>query len=104
MAPQTYWGRVFCIFFALIGIPFTLTVIADLGKFMASVVSYTYKKFRKQFPKKVTTKSSKLSKKLGMTYFASASPFSVDIFRNTKNHVRHLNRPQPVQYDKNMQI
>ena len=42
IAPQTTNGRIFCIFFALIGIPFTLTVIADLGMLMASAVSAVY--------------------------------------------------------------
>ena len=32
IVPETFEGRLFCIFFALIGIPFTLTVIADYGK------------------------------------------------------------------------
>uniref|UniRef100_A0A1B6C1I3 Potassium channel domain-containing protein n=1 Tax=Clastoptera arizonana TaxID=38151 RepID=A0A1B6C1I3_9HEMI len=38
LAPATTSGRVFCIIFALIGIPFTLTVIADLGQLIASVL------------------------------------------------------------------
>ncbi|XP_046449821.1 TWiK family of potassium channels protein 7-like isoform X2 [Daphnia pulex] len=42
IAPQTTNGRIFCIFFALIGIPFTLTVIADLGMLMASAVAAVY--------------------------------------------------------------
>ena len=42
IAPQTVNGRIFCIFFALIGIPFTLTVIADLGMLMASAVAALY--------------------------------------------------------------
>ncbi|EFN60329.1 TWiK family of potassium channels protein 7 [Camponotus floridanus] len=35
VVPSTNWGRIFCIFFALIGIPLTLIVIADLGKLFA---------------------------------------------------------------------
>lgn len=62
MAPKTHSGRVFCIFFALIGIPFTLTVIADLGKLMASAVSSSYKSCRRHFPKEIIKSSSKLSK------------------------------------------
>ncbi|CAL8114956.1 unnamed protein product [Orchesella dallaii] len=73
MAPKTYWGRVFCICFALIGIPFTLTVIADVGKLLASAVSSSYKSFRKHFPKKITTKSSKLSKKFGKSATVAAA-------------------------------
>lgn len=37
--PTTTGGRSFCMFFALIGIPFTLTVIADLGRVFATAVS-----------------------------------------------------------------
>ncbi|ALC48793.1 CG43155 [Drosophila busckii] len=39
IVPVTIGGRVFCICFALIGIPFTLTVIADWGRLFASAVS-----------------------------------------------------------------
>lgn len=36
MAPVTFWGRAFCVGFALVGIPLTLSVIADLGKLIAT--------------------------------------------------------------------
>lgn len=39
IVPVTTSGRSFCMMFALIGIPFTLTVIADLGKVFATAVS-----------------------------------------------------------------
>ncbi|KAK8734065.1 hypothetical protein OTU49_005997 [Cherax quadricarinatus] len=39
MAPVTTWGRVFCILFGFVGIPVTLTVIADLGTIFANLVS-----------------------------------------------------------------
>lgn len=48
IAPQTTNGRIFCIFFALIGIPFTLTVIADLGMLMASAVAAVYHNVRQR--------------------------------------------------------
>lgn len=48
IAPQTTNGRIFCIFFALIGIPFTLTVIADLGMLMASAVAALYHHVRQR--------------------------------------------------------
>ncbi|CAO1376216.1 unnamed protein product [Diamesa serratosioi] len=44
IVPETFNGRLFCIVFALIGIPFTLTVIADYGKIMANTVSTIAKK------------------------------------------------------------
>ncbi|KAJ8725095.1 hypothetical protein PYW07_016053 [Mythimna separata] len=39
IVPETFWGRLFCIAYALIGIPLTLTVIADLGRVFATLVS-----------------------------------------------------------------
>ncbi|XP_031626941.1 potassium channel subfamily K member 9 isoform X3 [Contarinia nasturtii] len=42
--PTTTSGRGFCMLFALIGIPFTLTVIADLGRVFATAVSALGKK------------------------------------------------------------
>lgn len=44
IVPATFEGRLFCIFFALIGIPFTLTVIADYGNIFANTVSILAKK------------------------------------------------------------
>ncbi|XP_035781264.1 TWiK family of potassium channels protein 7-like isoform X2 [Anopheles albimanus] len=39
IVPVTDGGRMFCMLFALIGIPFTLTVIADWGRLFAGIVS-----------------------------------------------------------------
>ncbi|XP_045492601.1 TWiK family of potassium channels protein 9 [Colias croceus] len=39
IVPETFWGRLFCIIYALVGIPLTLTVIADLGRVFATFVS-----------------------------------------------------------------
>lgn len=44
IVPVTTAGRAFCMGFALIGIPFTLTVIADLGRVFATAVSAVGKK------------------------------------------------------------
>ncbi|XP_014207585.1 TWiK family of potassium channels protein 7-like [Copidosoma floridanum] len=49
--PTTFLGRVFCILFALIGIPLTLTVIADYGKLLAGAVSSAAPKIRSKLPK-----------------------------------------------------
>ncbi|CAD7090502.1 unnamed protein product [Hermetia illucens] len=46
VVPVTQAGRIFCIFFAIIGIPLTLTVIADLGKLFARPVSAIGRKLR----------------------------------------------------------
>lgn len=37
--PVTVEGRAFCIVFAIVGIPLTLTVIADWGRLFASTLS-----------------------------------------------------------------
>lgn len=39
IVPVTKEGRIFCIIFALVGIPLTLTVIADWGRLFASKLS-----------------------------------------------------------------
>lgn len=33
--PTTFFGRLFCIIYAVVGIPFTLTVMAECGKILA---------------------------------------------------------------------
>lgn len=38
MAPRTFGGRLFVIAYGLIGIPFTLLAIADLGKFISEML------------------------------------------------------------------
>ncbi|XP_045595398.2 potassium channel subfamily K member 15 [Procambarus clarkii] len=45
MAPVTAWGRFFCILYGFVGIPVTLTVIADLGTIFANLVSTLSKHF-----------------------------------------------------------
>ena len=41
IAPKTFAGRLFCILFAIVGIPFTLSVIADVGQLFATLVRAT---------------------------------------------------------------
>ncbi|XP_029662369.1 TWiK family of potassium channels protein 7-like isoform X1 [Formica exsecta] len=50
VVPSTNWGRIFCILFALIGIPLTLIVIADLGKLFAEGVVYIALTLKLKFP------------------------------------------------------
>ncbi|KAK5966439.1 Ion channel, partial [Trichostrongylus colubriformis] len=38
IAPETFYGRLFCIFFGLVGVPFTLLTVADLGMFLSLVM------------------------------------------------------------------
>ena len=61
IAPVTFWGRLFCILFAIIGnpklnhkwviilvcegVPFSLSVIADVGQLNATFISNMYKKY-----------------------------------------------------------
>ncbi|XP_074039397.1 potassium channel subfamily K member 6 isoform X2 [Leptinotarsa decemlineata] len=43
IVPMTTEGRAFCIVFALVGIPLTLTVIADWGRLFATTVSTVFR-------------------------------------------------------------
>ncbi|KAJ9584751.1 hypothetical protein L9F63_020901, partial [Diploptera punctata] len=50
IVPSTFGGRVFCILFALVGIPLTLSVIAAMGHIFATAVSSLYSKVRPHLP------------------------------------------------------
>ncbi|KAL0119724.1 hypothetical protein PUN28_007873 [Cardiocondyla obscurior] len=50
VVPSTNWGRIFCIFFAFIGIPLTLIVIADWGKLFATAVTHVALMTKLKFP------------------------------------------------------
>ncbi|KAK6620151.1 hypothetical protein RUM44_006551 [Polyplax serrata] len=50
--PNTFWGRLFCILFALVGIPLTLSVIADMGVLMATALSGLHQKAKPFIPTK----------------------------------------------------
>ena len=39
IAPATFPGRMFCLLFGIIGIPFTLSVIADVGGIFANILT-----------------------------------------------------------------
>ena len=47
-APVTWPGRLFCIFFAIVGIPFTLSVIADMGQIIANIISVVWDKYKQR--------------------------------------------------------
>lgn len=46
IAPVSTAGRVFCILFAIVGIPFTLSVIADVGQIFATLISAIWRKYK----------------------------------------------------------
>ena len=46
ISPVTFPGRVFCIVFAIIGIPFTLSVMADIGQILATIISSIYQQYK----------------------------------------------------------
>ncbi|GMR63255.1 hypothetical protein PMAYCL1PPCAC_33450, partial [Pristionchus mayeri] len=52
VAPRTFEGRLFVIFYGLVGIPFTLLAIADLGKFLSEIM-YTCSRAMKRAEKKL---------------------------------------------------
>jgi len=45
-APVTFPGRLFCILFAIVGIPFTLSVIADVGQIFATLMTTIWEKYK----------------------------------------------------------
>lgn len=51
IAPKTPTGRLFCVFYGLLGIPLTLLAIADHGRFLASALQFMYVKVKKLFGK-----------------------------------------------------
>ncbi|XP_023720280.1 potassium channel subfamily K member 1 [Cryptotermes secundus] len=50
IVPATFGGRAFCILFALVGIPLTLSVIASMGHIFATAVSSLHARMRKHLP------------------------------------------------------
>ncbi|XP_015111058.1 TWiK family of potassium channels protein 7 isoform X4 [Diachasma alloeum] len=54
VVPLTDWGRVFCIFYAFVGIPLTLTAIAAWGKLFAETVNNLADKMRRRLPPLMT--------------------------------------------------
>ncbi|GMS81175.1 hypothetical protein PENTCL1PPCAC_3350, partial [Pristionchus entomophagus] len=47
VSPRTFEGRLFVIFYGLVGIPFTLLAIADLGKFLSEIMLTSSRATRK---------------------------------------------------------
>ncbi|XP_063706471.1 TWiK family of potassium channels protein 7 [Culicoides brevitarsis] len=69
IAPVTFEGRLFCIFFALIGIPLTLTVIADWGVLFATASTSLAKNLPISNPKKKSSSNKKLLYAFGAVVF-----------------------------------
>ena len=64
---MTFYGRLFCLLFGIIGIPFTLSVVADVGGIFATMVSKMWdkhgdklNKMRKYFKRDGTGSQGKL--------------------------------------------
>ncbi|XP_048511396.1 TWiK family of potassium channels protein 7 isoform X2 [Athalia rosae] len=55
VVPTTFGGRMFCIFFALIGIPLTLTVIADWGRIFAGALYQVAERIKPRLPVAAST-------------------------------------------------
>ncbi|CAJ0580958.1 unnamed protein product, partial [Mesorhabditis spiculigera] len=47
LVPVTLWGRMFCVLYALFGVPLILITVADIGKFMSEQISNLYAKYKK---------------------------------------------------------
>ena len=66
-APVTMPGRLFCILFAIIGIPFTLSVIADMGQIIATLMTTIWDKYKQRllpYLNKLKPSRNKFKKKL----------------------------------------
>ncbi|PSN47901.1 hypothetical protein C0J52_03388 [Blattella germanica] len=50
IVPETFGGRAFCVLFALVGIPLTLSVIASMGHLFATAVSSLHARLRSHLP------------------------------------------------------
>lgn len=48
ISPVTFHGRLFCIFFAIIGIPFTLSVLSDLGQILATIIGKVWEQYKEK--------------------------------------------------------
>ena len=48
ISPVTFPGRLFCILFAIVGIPFTLSVIADIGQILATIISKVWEQYKQK--------------------------------------------------------
>ncbi|KAI6171137.1 TWiK family of potassium channels protein 7 [Aphelenchoides bicaudatus] len=60
LVPITPTGRVFCIGFALVGIPLLLVTIADIGQFLSEFLNYLHQAIR-SFEQKVRKQSRRIS-------------------------------------------
>ncbi|CAJ0943248.1 unnamed protein product, partial [Mesorhabditis belari] len=47
LVPVTLWGRMFCVLYALFGVPLILITVADIGKFMSEQISKLYERYKK---------------------------------------------------------
>lgn len=47
LVPVTATGRMFCIFYALFGVPLILITVADIGKFLSEKIIWLYGKILK---------------------------------------------------------
>ena len=62
-APVTVPGRIFCIFFAIIGIPFFLSVISDMGQIIATLMTTVWDKYKQKIHPFIEKLKSKQKKK-----------------------------------------
>ncbi|EDS27772.1 conserved hypothetical protein [Culex quinquefasciatus] len=69
IAPVTVTGRIFCMLFALVGIPLMLTVIADWGRLFASAVSSMGKKWKSMMPVSIKISDRKWMYAVGAVFF-----------------------------------
>lgn len=59
LVPVTFKGRMFCIFYALLGVPLILITVADIGKFLSENIVWLYGLYSKmrKLPKRKSSTS-----------------------------------------------
>lgn len=58
LVPVTFKGRIFCIFYALFGVPLILITVADIGKFLSENIVWLYGLYVKKRTRQPRTSST----------------------------------------------
>ena len=75
IAPKTFWGRLVCIAYAVLGIPLMLLCLANIGDVLADVFRFVYTKVSKTIKRR--TKNH-----FGIEKFFLSNAVIVEIYSN----------------------
>nr|XP_006630655.1 PREDICTED: potassium channel subfamily K member 18 [Lepisosteus oculatus] len=103
--PVTLIGRVFCILYAMIGIPLMLLVITDVGDILAILLSKTYHRIHKmcRFPSCLTS-LGKCDRKSKEESASRTYNFSKDVVIREPMDIKHVLRTQSSVTRKSVQL